>query len=370
MPLRGGAVLEVSDPAATADGLAGLRTEAGSSLLRVEGLEKEFAVGRRGLFRRKGQTIRAVDGVSFDVAKGETFGLVGESGCGKSTIGRCILRLLEPSGGRVFFDGIDVLALGRTEVRRLRRRMQIVFQDPYSSLDPRMSVAGIVDEPLKIHALGDRPARVEQVLEVLSIVGLTPGQAKRKPHAFSGGQRQRIALARALVLNPELVILDEPISALDVSIQAQVLNLLRSLQDRFGLTYVFIVHDLAVAEYFCDRLAVLYLGGVQELAGRETIFRNPLHPYTVSLLSAVPIPDPARERRRERIVLRGEVSPVGTVRGCRFRPRCPVGSDRELCMEEAPPLEEHSSGHWVACHFPGELSISQVRGETIGPATR
>jgi oligopeptide/dipeptide ABC transporter ATP-binding protein len=357
----------MSEAAAAPVLLPGLRPDSDEALLRVENLVKDYSIGRRGLTGRQRQTIRAVDGVSFDTARGETFGLVGESGCGKSTIGRCILRLQEPSGGRVFFDGTEVTALERKDVRRLRRRMQIVFQDPYASLDPRMSVAAIVDEPLKIHAIGDRRSRAERVIEMLSIVGLTSDQAGRKPHAFSGGQRQRVALARALVLNPELVILDEPISALDVSIQAQVLNLLRRLQEQFGLTYVFIVHDLAVAEYFCDRLAVLYLGLVQELAERETIFREPLHPYTVSLLSAVPIPDPARERRRERIVLRGEVSPAASFQGCRFRPRCPVGRERGLCLEESPPLLERAPGHWVACHFPGELAIARVRGAQAGP---
>ena len=331
--------------------LPGLRPSADDSLLRVEELVKEFVVGGSG-FRGGTQVIRAVDGVSFDVARGETFGLVGETGCGKSTLGRCIIRLQEPKSGRVFFDGLDVLALDRAEIRRMRRRFQIVFQDPYSSLDPRMSVAGIVEEGLRIHGIGDRAERRQAALEILSIVGLDAEQATRKPHAFSGGQRQRIALARALVLNPELVVLDEPISALDVSIQAQVMNLLRSLQERFSLTYVFIVHDLAVAEYFCDRLAVLYLGGVMELADREAIFREPLHPYTVALLSAVPIPDPARERRRERIVLSGEVSPSDVV-GCRFRPRCPVGRDRDVCRAERPPLRELKPGHWAACHFPG-----------------
>ncbi len=340
--------------------LPGLRPNADESLLRVEELVKEFVVGGTGV-RRETQVIRAVDGVSFDVARGETFGLVGETGCGKSTLGRCIIRLQEPKSGRVFFDGLDVLALDRAEIRRMRRRFQIVFQDPYSSLDPRMSVAGIVEEGLRIHGIGDRAERRQAALEILSIVGLDAEQATRKPHAFSGGQRQRIALARALVLNPELVVLDEPISALDVSIQAQVMNLLRSLQERFSLTYVFIVHDLAVAEYFCDRLAVLYLGGVMELADREAIFREPLHPYTVALLSAVPIPDPARERRRERIVLSGEVSP-GDFEGCRFRPRCPVGRDRDVCRAEHPPLRELKPGHWAACHFPGELSVAGVKG--------
>ena len=239
----------------------------------------------------------------------------------------------------------------------LRKRMQIVFQDPYASLDPRMTVGAIVEEPLVIHGLGTTKERRDEVATILQLVGLTPQQARRKPHEFSGGQRQRIALARALVLNPELVILDEPVSALDVSIQAQVLNLLRSLQTELGLTYLFIVHDLAVAEYFCDRLAVLYLGAVMELGERETLFRSPLHPYTDALLSAVPVPDPAAAARRNRVVLRGDVVHFGSeVRGCRFKPRCPVGRDREVCGVEHPPLEERGSGHWVSCHFPGELA--------------
>lgn len=346
---------------ATAPPLPGLRAQAADSLMRVEGLVREFVIGRSGFPRRRAPIVRAVDGVSFDVARGETFGLVGESGCGKSTIGRCLVRLLEPTAGRVVFDGVDLLSLGRAEMREIRRRMQIVFQDPYSSLDPRMSVEDIVGEGLRIHGLGDRRQRREQVIATLTRVGLTAEQIQRKPHAFSGGQRQRIALARALILNPELVVLDEPISALDVSIQAQVLNLLRSLQDELGLTYVFIVHDLAVAEYFCDRVAVLYLGAIQELADRETIFREPLHPYTVALLSAVPIPDPESERRRQRIVLQGEVSPFGAIQGCPFRARCPTGRDREICRVERPLLREVRSGHWVACHFPGELAASVRR---------
>jgi oligopeptide transport system ATP-binding protein len=347
---------------ATANGRPpGLRQDAEGSLLRVEELVKDFSIGRRGVLGRTGQVLRAVDGVSFDVARGETFGFVGESGCGKSTIGRCLLRLQEPTSGRAFFDGTDVFALSRPELRALRRRLQIVFQDPYASLDPRMTVGAIVEEPLRIHGIGPRAERRAKVEELLAVVGLAARHADRKPHAFSGGQRQRIALARALALNPEFVILDEPISALDVSIQAQVLNLLRKLQGDFGLTYVFIVHDLAVAEYFCDRVAVLYLGRIQELADRLTLFREPLHPYTVSLLSAVPIPDPAKERRRERIVLRGEVSPAADVRGCRFRPRCPVGRDRDVCRAEMPPLVERSPGHWIACHFPGEISIEAIR---------
>jgi oligopeptide/dipeptide ABC transporter ATP-binding protein len=338
----------------------GLRPDAEQALLWVDGLEKTFRLGR-ARFRREPELIRAVDGVSFDVQKGETFGLVGESGCGKSTLARCLLRLIQPSGGRAVFDGIDLVALSAAELRRIRSRMQIVFQDPYASLDPRMSVRGIVEEPLVIHGVGDRAERRTRAEEMLELVGITPAQMRRKPHEFSGGQRQRIGVARALVLHPELVVLDEPISALDVSIQAQVLNLLRSLQERLGLTYLFIIHDLSVAEYFCDRLAVLYLGTVVELGDRESLFRRPLHPYTVSLLSAVPIPDPASERRRQRIVLRGEVTPLaGQQQGCRFKPRCPVGRDRAICGEQEPPLFEHAPGQWAACHFPGELAATRA----------
>jgi oligopeptide/dipeptide ABC transporter ATP-binding protein len=327
------------------------------ALLWVDRLEKSFALRRDG--RGPREELRAVDGVSFDVRAGETLGLVGESGCGKTTIARCVLRLVEPNRGSVVFDNSNVLALGAGELRRLRRRMQMVFQDPFSSLDPRMSVRSIVEEPLLIHGIADARERAAQAREILTLVGIAPEQMSRKPHEFSVGQRQRIGIARALVLHPEFVALDEPVSALDVSIQAQVLNLLRDLQQRLGLTYLFIVHDLAVAEYFCDRVAVLYLGSVVEFADRETLFRRPLHPYTVALLSAVPVPDPASERRRRRIVLRGEVLPVAGARvGCRFRARCPVGRDREVCAAEEPPLAEHERGHWAACHFPAELAAS------------
>jgi oligopeptide/dipeptide ABC transporter ATP-binding protein len=294
------------------------------------------------------------------VRREETFGIVGESGCGKSTLARCMLRLLEPTSGHVHLSGTDVGSLGSADLRRARLRMQMVFQDPYSSLDPRMSVKAIVEEGLVIHGIDSRAQRDERAREMLELVGITPVQMHRKPHEFSGGQRQRIGVARALVLHPELVVLDEPISALDVSVQAQVLNLLRSLQEQLGLTYVFIVHDLSVAEYFCDRVAVLYLGAVMEIGDRESLFRNPLHPYTVSLLSAVPIPDPASQRRRSRIMLRGEVSAVGArSAGCRFRPRCPLGRDREICATQEPPLVERTPGAWAACHFPGELTATQ-----------
>jgi oligopeptide/dipeptide ABC transporter ATP-binding protein len=325
-------------------------------LLEVTDLTREFGGRRRGLRRTAEPPLRAVDEVSFAVRRGETFGIVGESGCGKSTLTRAVLRLIEPTGGRVVFDGIDVRGLDADGLRRMRARMQLVFQDPFGSLDPRMSAVEIVAEALEHHDGGSRAERLRRAAEMLELVGIPAAQHDRRPQAFSGGQRQRIGIARALVLRPDLVFLDEPISALDVSIQAQVLNLLSRLQDELGLTYVFIVHDLAVAEYFCDRVAVLYRGAIMELGSSEALFREPLHPYTASLLSAVPIPDPDAVRRRERIVLSGDVSPLGPhERGCRFRSRCPVGHDREICATTEPPLAEHRPGHSAACHFPAEL---------------
>ena len=359
-------------PTATAAGppAPGLAFAADEALLRVEDLRRAFTVGGEGILPGRARSLVAVDGVTFDVVRGETFGLVGESGCGKSTAARCLLRLLEPDAGRVVFDGIDVLALDARALRRLRRRMQIVFQDTSGALEPRMTVADIVAEPLVIHRIGTASGRRSRVDDMLGLVGIQPGLSARRPHELSGGQRQRIGLARALVLNPDLVVLDEPISALDVSIQAQILNLLRDLQEKLALTYLFIVHDLAVAEYFCDRLAVLYLGRVVELGDRATLFRAPLHPYTASLLSAVPDIELGRAARRERILLRGEVSPMGDrARGCPFRPRCPVGRDREDCARETPRLEARGGGHWVACHYPGEIG-GALGGETGGAAWR
>jgi oligopeptide/dipeptide ABC transporter ATP-binding protein len=355
---------------AEATPLPGLRPSLHDPLLSVQELQKTFVTGRSGFFSREQQVRHAVDGVSFDIARGETFGLVGESGCGKSTIARCVLRLLQPSGGRVVFDGTDLGRLDHREMQRLRSRMQIVFQDPFASLDPRMSAGAIVDEPLLIHGVHSRPERAARVREMLDLVGITAEQEGRRPHEFSGGQRQRIGLARALVLQPELVVLDEPVSALDVSIQAQVLNLLRSLEQRLTLTYLFIVHDLTIAEYFCDRLAVLYLGRVMELADREALFRAPLHPYSAALLSAVPIPDPRSARRRARVMIKGEVAaPGATMQGCRFRSRCPVGRDREVCATAEPPLEEKAPDHWVACHFAGELmgTTARVPSDLVSP---
>ena len=324
-------------------------------LLRVEGLRKTFTIGG-GITGRGRLELQAVDGLTFEIARGETFGLVGESGCGKSTAARCVLRLIDATSGRVTFGGVDLIGLDARAMRRLRRRMQMVFQDTAGSLDSRMSVRAIVEEPLIIHRIGNAAARRESVDEMLNLVGIQPDLAARKPHQFSGGQRQRIGVARALILRPELVVLDEPVSALDVSVQAQVLNLLRDLQESLRLTYLFIVHDLTVAEYFCDRLAVLYLGRIMEIADRLTIFRQPLHPYTVSLLSAVPVPDADPARKRARIILSGEVSPLGAETGCPFQPRCPIGKDRELCATETPALDPRGAGHAVACHFPGELT--------------
>jgi oligopeptide/dipeptide ABC transporter ATP-binding protein len=328
-------------------------------ILQAESLSKTFEVRGGDHFGRK-QAVTVLDDISLTVYRGETLGLVGESGCGKSTLARCLLRLLDLSGGRVVFDGVDLTMLDRDALRALRRRMQFVFQDPFASLDPRMSTAAIVEEPLEIHSIGSAGERRQAAIEMLAEVGLTADQARRRPHAFSGGQRQRIGIARAFVLRPEVVILDEPVSALDVSVQAQVLNLLRRLQQQLGLTYVFISHDLAVAEYFCDRIAVLYLGQVMEVADRATLFRSPLHPYTVSLLSAVPVPVAGgRARRASRPQPIGEVgSVVERPPGCPFEPRCTVGRGREICKGQRPPITEHGEGHIVACHFPGEAPLT------------
>jgi len=324
-------------------------------ILEAEGVSKSFAV-RAGDRLGRRHEVKVLDDISLTVYRGESFGLVGESGCGKSTLARCLLRLHDLSAGSVRFDGVDLTSLDRNALRALRRRMQFVFQDPYASLDPRMTAGAIVEEPLLVHEIGDQQERHDAALQMLADVGLTAEQARRRPLAFSGGQRQRIGIARAFVLRPDLVILDEPVSALDVSVQAQVLNLLRSLQDQLGMTYVFISHDLAVAEYFCDRVAVLYLGQVMEVGDRAALFHSPLHPYSVSLLSAVPIPlAGGRARRANRPQPIGEVgSVVERPPGCPFEPRCPVGHGREICRGVRPPITEPSAGHLVACHFPGE----------------
>jgi oligopeptide/dipeptide ABC transporter ATP-binding protein len=316
-------------------------------LLSVRGLTKHFPI-RKGIIRRITGAVRAVDGVSLDVARGETLAVVGESGCGKTTAGRSILRLIEPTSGTVRFDGVDVLALGRDDLRALRRKMQIIFQDPFSSLNPRMTVGAIVREGLTIHKLAEGAAADARVRQLLQEVGLRPEYASRYPHEFSGGQRQRVGIARALSVEPRFIVCDEPVSALDVSVQAQVINLLQDLQRDRGLTYLFIAHDLSVVEHIADRVAVMYLGKIVELASADDLYREPLMPYTQALLSAVPIPDPTT--KRERIVLRGDVpSPANPPPGCVFHPRCHHPQRDEACTRIVPPLEAKAPGHWVAC---------------------
>ncbi len=319
-------------------------------LLSVRDLRKHFPI-TGGLMSREVARVHAVDGVSFDLAEGETLGLVGESGCGKSTTGRCILRLIEPSGGEVLFRGEDVTQLDRGAMRALRRDMQIIFQDPFASLNPRHSIGGIIGEALDIHGLTkSRAEREARIVSLLETVGLRPDHMRRFPHEFSGGQRQRIGIARALAVEPKLIICDEPVSALDVSIQAQVINLLEDLQERFNLTYLFIAHDLSVVEHISNRVAVMYLGRVVEIASSRELYENPRHPYTEALLSAVPIPDPTA--KRQRIMLQGDVpNPINPPSGCHFHPRCPIAEKR--CTQETPVLRESSQGHFVSCHLRG-----------------
>jgi len=316
-------------------------------LLVVQDLVKYFPV-RSGLLQRVVAWVKAVDKVSFTVKRGETLGLVGESGCGKTTVGRTILRLIPATGGKVYFEGKDVFALGKGEMKALRGDLQIIFQDPYSSLDPRMPVGESIAEGLMVHVAGDKKERSEIVMDVLNRVGLRRDHAHRYPHEFSGGQRQRIGIARALALRPKLIICDEPISALDVSVQAQVLNILQDLQGEFGLTYVFIAHDLSVVEHVSNRVAVMYVGKLVELTDRETLYRNPLHPYSQALISAIPVPNP--KIRKKRIILTGDVpSPLNPPPGCRFHTRCPIAVD--VCSLEEPVFREAEEGHWVACHL-------------------
>ncbi len=319
-------------------------------LLEVRDLVKHFPVGG-GFFKRAEGTVRAVDGVSFSLRRGETLGLVGESGCGKTTTGRCILQLERPTRGQIIFEGTDLATHSEKQLRELRRHMQVIFQDPYSSLNPRMTIGQILAEPLKVHRLvSGKAAREKRIHELLTQVGLLPQHAQRYPHQLSGGQRQRVGIARALAMEPSLIICDEPVSALDVSIQAQIINLLEELQSRLGLTYLFIAHDLSVVRHISDRVVVMYLGKVVEVADRQTLYEAPVHPYTRALLSAVPIPDPKIEATRERTVLRGEIpSPLTPPSGCVFHTRCPRAEAR--CSAEIPRLREIDPGHWGACHL-------------------
>ncbi len=317
-------------------------------LIQVRGLKMHFPITQGIIIQRKVGAIKAVDGISFDIMRGETLGLVGESGCGKSTTGRAILQLYRPTAGDVFFEGENLTKLKGEPLRRMRRRMQMIFQDPYASLNPRMTVGDIIGEPLLVHNLAGSKERRERVQELLRVVGLNPYFVNRYPHEFSGGQRQRIGVARALAVNPDFIICDEPISALDVSIQAQIINLLEDLQAEFHLTYLFIAHDLSVVRHISDRVAVMYLGKIVELTTRTELYDNPLHPYTQALLSAVPIPDPVVEEKRKRVILEGDVpSPANPPLGCNFCTRCPVVMD--ICREQEPDFVDVGGGHWVAC---------------------
>jgi oligopeptide transport system ATP-binding protein len=329
--------------------MSAVNTNNKETLLQVDDLVMHFPI-YRGVIQRQVGAVRAVDGVSFDIKRGETLGLVGESGCGKSTTGRTILQLYRPTAGSVHFENVDLVHLKGEELRKIRRKMQMIFQDPYASLNPRMTVADIVGEPLVVHDVAKGKEIQDRVQHLLEIVNLNPSFASRYPHEFSGGQRQRIGIARALALQPSFIICDEPISALDVSIQAQVVNLLEELQEQFNLTYLFIAHDLSMVKHISDRVAVMYLGVIVELASRDELYAKPLHPYTQALLSAVPIPDPVADAKRKRTILQGDVpSPANPPSGCRFRTRCPIAE--AVCAESRPEFREIRPGHFVACFF-------------------
>ena len=336
----------------------------GATLLEVEHLKQHFPI-RKGLLNRHVGDVHAVDDVTFTLRQGETLGLVGESGCGKTTLSRTIMRLIDPTAGRILFRGDDITAAGRKDLRPLRKEMQMVFQDPFASLNPRKRIGQIIGAPLALHGVAkDDIGR--RTRELLDRVGLSPEHAGRFPHEFSGGQRQRIGIARALALEPKLIVLDEPVSALDVSVQAQIVNLLDDLQDDFGLTYVFVAHDLSVVRHVSDRIAVMYLGKIMELSPAEELYNKPVHPYTAALLSAIPVPDPRENRRRERIVVTGEPpSPVDPPSGCVFHTRCPRA--RDVCKAEVPRLSEYAGGHVAACHFPISVTPDEVAASTMSP---
>jgi oligopeptide transport system ATP-binding protein len=331
-------------------------------LLEVEGLKKHFPVNEGVFLSHVGKTVKAVDDVSFSVDQGETLGLVGESGCGKSTTGRCINRLLEATAGKIRFEDADVRKLSGKALKAYRREVQFIFQDPYASLNPRMTFGEIMSEPLAIHGVGTRKERQDRCKEMLQVVGLSPEHIHRYPHEFSGGQRQRVGIARALMLRPKMIVCDEPVSALDVSIQAQIINLLEDLQREFGLTYLFIAHDLAVIRHICDRVAVMYLGKIVELGGWREVYNSPSHPYTQSLLSAVPVPDPEKQHQRTRIILQGDVpNAIKPPTGCRFHTRCPM-AQFPICSEQEPSLKQVGIGHQAACHFakPFPIDLSKI----------
>ncbi|CAN5614138.1 ATP-binding cassette domain-containing protein [soil metagenome] len=340
-----------------------------ADLVRVVGLKVYFPIRSGIVIDRHVGDVKAVDGVTFEIRRGETLGLVGESGCGKSTLGRTILRLYDPTEGSIFFEDVDLAGLSGDALRKLRRRMQMVFQDPYASLNPRQSVGGILAEPMQVHGLARGKDVEAEVRRLLDVVGLPKSAINRYPHEFSGGQRQRIGLARALALNPDLIVADEPVSALDVSIQAQIINLLEDLQGQFDLTYLFIAHDLAVVRHISDRIAVMYLGKVVEIAPSEELYDDPLHPYTKALLSSVPIPDPAVEQSRERIILQGDLpSPANPPSGCRFHTRCPF-MQQERCPDEVPELRALRTGRLVACHYAEEIESGAIAPHSVEPET-